>query len=229
MKTKEIAKRYGIDQNRFEIYLRSINAGHESSFSFTLDGDIDAYVKDYNVYLQKELKREAAFEQEMEQRARSRIEAEEAKKKAEEEAEKEKILKEQEKLAQAQEEENKMLRALAGILITSGFTFDGYRIRKYSGLISADTCAFLKKESFFSLEQVDSMLSNYLVKERRDVIRKLKQSAYDLGCNAVIGARFDYIVIQPHNYSSHDGHGHLSESYVLCVTITGNAVIIEKE
>lgn len=58
-------------------------------------------------------------------------------------------------------------------------------------------------------------------------LKELKEAAYDLGCNAVIGVDFDYITLEPETVNA--GGGTLYLPYVFCVTANGNAVIIEKE
>lgn len=56
----------------------------------------------------------------------------------------------------------------------------------------------------------------------------LKEAAYNLGCNAVIGVDFDYINLEPEmNGSLIDNTTYLP--YIFCVTANGNAVVIEKE
>ena len=56
--------------------------------------------------------------------------------------------------------------------------------------------------------------------------KELKEAAYDLGCNAVIGVDFDYITLEPESATL--GRT-IYEPYVICVTANGNAVVIEKE
>lgn len=58
-------------------------------------------------------------------------------------------------------------------------------------------------------------------------LKELKEAAYDLGCNAVIGVDFDYITLEPETVNG--GGGTLYLPYVFRVTANGNAVIIEKE
>lgn len=58
-------------------------------------------------------------------------------------------------------------------------------------------------------------------------LKELKEAAYNLGCNAVIGVDFDYITLEPITVNA--GGGTLYLPYVFCVTANGNAVIIEKE
>ena len=44
-------------------------------------------------------------------------------------------------------------------------------------------------------------LMNSLAKIRRNALRELKEAAYDLGCNAVIGVDFDYITLYPQTHN----------------------------
>lgn len=127
------------------------------------------------------------------------------------------------------EEEKKKNQALSKILITSGFNFDGYTITKYSGYISGDDAISIDRglSGFFtSATNVSNSLTDSLVKIRRQAIKELKEAAYNLGCNAVIGVDFDYITLEPETANSYGGTTYLS--YVFCVTANGNAVIIEK-
>ena len=70
-------------------------------------------------------------------------------------------------------------------------------------------------------------LTDSLVKIRRQALKELKEAAYDLGCNAVIGVDFDYITLEPETASISGKTTYLP--YVFCVTANGNAVIIEKD
>ena len=65
-----------------------------------------------------------------------------------------------------------------------------------------------------------------LTQIRRNAIAELKEAAYDLGCNAVIGVDFDYITLDPQTANLLGGTTYLP--YVFGVTANGNAVIIEK-
>ena len=65
-----------------------------------------------------------------------------------------------------------------------------------------------------------------LVQIRRNALRELKEAAYDLGCNAVIGVDFDYITLDPQ--TANIAGGTTYQPYVFCVTANGNAVVIEK-
>ncbi|NTW38473.1 MAG: YbjQ family protein [Cellulomonadaceae bacterium] len=120
--------------------------------------------------------------------------------------------------------------ALANILITSGFNFDGYTITKYSGYISGDDAIQVDRGTgglFSSARDVAASLMSSLVVIRRNALAELKEAAYALGCNAVIGVDFDYITLDPE--TAHAGGGTLYLPYVFGVTANGNAVIIEKD
>ncbi len=122
--------------------------------------------------------------------------------------------------------ERELEKELSKIMISSGFDFDGYRIVKYSGYISGDDATEIPRGGLFSQNNGEN-LTNALVKIRRQALRELKEAAYDLGCNAVIGVDFDYITLEPETANITGGTSY--EPYVICVTANGNAVIIEKE
>ena len=71
----------------------------------------------------------------------------------------------------------------------------------------------------------DNLMAS-LVQIRRNALRELKEAAYDLGCNAVIGVDFDYITLDPQ--TANIAGGTTYQPYVFCVTANGNAVVIEK-
>ena len=66
-----------------------------------------------------------------------------------------------------------------------------------------------------------------LVQIRRNALNELKEAAYELGCNAVIGVDFDYLTLDPETANFNGGTTYLP--YVFGVTANGNAVIIEKK
>lgn len=200
MKIKDIAKKYNIDHSSFEKYLIKVGAGKLGFFSLDvtlLDEDIPGHVERYKKYLVEE-----------EQREKHEKEEEERRKAAEE----------------------KKQIALSNMLITSGFNFDGYTIKKYSGYISGDDAVSVSRGTdslFDNVTDVGQVLTAALVKIRRRAIQELKEAAYDLGCNAVIGVDFDYITLEPETANGRGGTTYLP--YVFCVTANGNAEIIEKD
>lgn len=115
-------------------------------------------------------------------------------------------------------------RELAGILITSGYNFEGYKITKYSGYISGDDATQVNRGGLFS--DKGQGLTDALVVIRRQALKELKEAAFALGCNAVIAVDFDYLTFEPETI---EGTIHYYEPYVVCVTANGTAVTIEKE
>ncbi|MBE6013867.1 MAG: heavy metal-binding domain-containing protein [Lachnospiraceae bacterium] len=128
-------------------------------------------------------------------------------------------------IQEAEENHQELLRELSKILITSGFTFDGFQITKYSGYISGDDAVEIPRSGIFGSDN-GQKLTDALVKIRRRALMELKEAAYNLGCNAVIGVDFDYITLEPETRNL--AGGTLYEPYVICVTANGNAVTIEK-
>ena len=118
--------------------------------------------------------------------------------------------------------------ALANMLITSGFDFDGYKITKYSGYISGDDAVSVERglAVFGAGANIKDKLMESLVVIRRNALAELKESAYALGCNAVIGVDFDYLTLDP--VTANITGGTTYAPYVFGVTANGNAVIIEK-
>ncbi len=201
VKAKEIAKKNGFNAEEFEHFLLMnldrIPGINESLFGVTIsEYAVDKAVEQYR-------EKYCLTEEEKQQRA---------------------LEKEEELKRQAEKQE-----ALANMLITSGFSFDGYKITKYSGYISGDDAISIGRGTdgiFSSATNVGESLTNSLVRIRRQAIKELKEAAYDLGCNAVIGVDFDYITLEPETANSQGGTTYLP--YVFCVTANGNAVVIEK-
>ena len=84
----------------------------------------------------------------------------------------------------------------------------------------------VERGSAFTDGGVRDKLMSSLTEIRRNALRELKEAAYDLGCNAVIGVDFDYITLDPQTANLAGGTTY--QPYVFCVTANGNAVIIEK-
>ena len=121
-------------------------------------------------------------------------------------------------------------RALASMIVHSGFTFEGYTITKYSGYISGDSVVQVPRGTagmFSNPENVGFHLTKQLVHIRRGAITQLKEAAWELGCNAVVGVDFDYIALEPETARS--GGGVMYLPYVFAVTAHGSGVLIEKK
>ncbi len=202
MKTKDIAKQYHFDVERFEWFCSKDPSIGLSSNEIP-DSNVNRAVESFQQYQREQ---RAKGEKNLKEMA-------ELNRKASEIAA-EKVRKEQEKQA-----------AMASMLITSGFSFDGYTITKYSGYISGDDATQIPRSGVFGGNNGKN-LTDALVKIRIQALKELKEAAYDLGCNAVIGVDFDYITLEPQ--TANITGGTLYEPYIICVTANGNAVVIEK-
>lgn len=202
MKTIEIAVKYHISKEGFEKFLRERKKIYtEGLLSMTVDDvRVPAYVEEYRTY-------------EKEQKEKKRLEEEEKKKRLEIEA-REKAERDAEKAVE-----------LSKILVSSGFNFDGYKIVRYSGYISGDDATQIPRSGVFGGHNGEN-LTRALVRIRRQALTELKEAAYNLGCNAIIGVDFDYITLEPETANINGGT--LYEPYIICVTANGNAVVIEK-
>ena len=205
MKTKDIANQYGLNQERFEYYLR------ESSYKSQIKDGLLAITIDDNVNIDVMVGDYKKWEDYL---------ATQAAKEAQEKADKEARLKK----AVADKK-----AALASMLITSGFSFDGYTITKYSGYISGDDAISVSRGMaiFGTGSNVKDKLMESLVVIRRKALAELKEAAFALGCNAVIGVDFDYLTLDPQT-AGLGGHT-IYQPYVFGVTANGNAVVIEKD
>ena len=203
MKTKDIATQYSLNKDELENFIRMSNVPYSTAAFGGMvvdDGNVSALVTKYKQNLEAESEKKAV----------------EKKAVAEKKAAQEK----------AAAEKNAVL---AKMLITSGFNFDGYTITKYSGYISGDDAVEIDRgtSGFFSrATNVAEGLMSSLGTIRRNAIAELKEAAYALGCNAVIGVDFDYLTLDPETANSSGGTTYLP--YVFGVTANGNAVIIEK-
>jgi uncharacterized protein YbjQ (UPF0145 family) len=215
MKSSDIASINGFQLNEFNQFIKSSNFKFTSGFLAGInvdDSEVEGLVLAFNKHLEAK-KEKIRLEQE-------KIRMEEERKR-----------KEQEAIRQAEIDKQ---RALSQMLITSGFSFDGYTVKKYSGYISGDHAIQVKRgreSTLFGFNvggstNVGDALMASLTEMRRHAIAELKEAAYDLGCNAVIGVDFDYITLDPQTVNDKGQTVYLP--YVFGVTANGNAVIIEK-
>lgn len=208
MKIAELASKHGLYETELERWLT--NSGYQVKSGFfgsTIDDSLDP-----NDLVQK-FKKQLADDKE-------RLAQEKAHR------DKEKELAEQAAAKAASEKAH----AMASMLITSGFNFDGYTITKYSGYISGDSAISMDRPSqgwFGGVNKdVGEDLLAGLSQIRRKALEELKEAAYALGCNAVIGVDFDYLTLDPETATSQGGTLYLP--FLFAVTANGNAVVIEK-
>jgi uncharacterized protein YbjQ (UPF0145 family) len=205
MKTKDVAKNYGLSLDDFDTWVKKSSFPHKTGLlggvEFENGLDIDRIVGSFKNHL-TELAQAAAEEKERIRQAN--LDKERA----------------------AQEKQ----KALASMLITSGFNFDGYTITKYSGYISGDDAIQVDRPTRGWLGgmsgNVGEELLGGLAQIRRKALAELKEAAYALGCNAVIGVDFDYLTLDPETVTPQGGTLYLP--FLFAVTANGNAVVIEK-
>jgi uncharacterized protein YbjQ (UPF0145 family) len=215
MKIKDIVDQYKLDRYKFEDYLR------QSSYKSQIKDGVLGITIDDNVNLSAIVEDFKKIEEERASKA--------ARKPQEIAEEKERVAREKaEKEAKLKEAEDEKKAALARMLITSGFNFDGYTITKYSGYISGDDAISVDRGiAIFGMgTNVKDKLMESLVLIRRNALAELKEAAYALGCNAVIGVDFDYLTLDPQ--TANIGGGTTYQPYVFGVTANGNAVVIAK-
>ncbi len=196
MKAKEIAQKYGINQAKFETFLNM----NSTKKAIKVSGLFSDSVADNDVPKAIELFN-AMLEEEAAAASAAAAEA-----------------------AKAAEEQRRREEATAAMLVTSGFSFDGYSIKRYSGYISGDDAIQLNRMELFN--NMGQNLTTALTLIRMQAMKELKDAAYDLGCNAVIGVDFDYLTFEPETANASGGTTYLP--IVVCVTANGNAVVIEK-
>ena len=203
MKVKDVAARGGVNASELQEWLRSSGAHSQwvkdgfMSMTIADNADVNLIINDFKA---AQAEKEAAAARAAKEKADAQARAEEA----------------------ARQKQ----QALANMLISSGFSFDGYTIVKYSGYISGDDAVQIPRSGWFGKSNTDTLLTDALVKIRRQAIAELKEAAYALGCNAVVGVDFDYITMDPQTANINGGTTY--EPYVICVTANGNAVVIEK-
>lgn len=204
MKTRDIAKTYKLDPAVFDRWIKQSGFPYKSGIT-GLNIDDSANIRELVNHFTKYLSQEQA----QAAKAQERLAVEQA---------------------NANQAEHAKQQAMASILITSGFNFEGYAIKKYSGYISGDDAVSMDRPTHGWLggvnKDVGADLLAGLAHIRRNALAELKEAAYALGCNAVIGVDFDYLTLDPETATSSGGTMYLP--FLFAVTANGNAVVIEK-
>lgn len=121
------------------------------------------------------------------------------------------------------EDEMRIARTVRKMPITSGYNFEGYKIKRYGGYVSGDEVVTLSSSYFFGMQVGTGInkdtINDAIVNVRRVAINEMKQAAAEIGCNAVIGLDFDYINIDL-------GHQDVDLVHII-LTANGTAVEIE--
>lgn len=204
MNVKDISKQFGFDNNEFVRWIKRQSGKipfTDGTFKFTIPDDaVESAIEGFQQY----------------QIEQDRVRSEQAAQAAREKAQRQKAAMEKK-------------HALASMLISSGFNFEGYSIVKYSGYISGDDVIQVNRGTSFlgGATDVGDALSASLSQLRSNALAELKEAAWALGCNAVIGVDFDYMTLEPETANINGGTTYLP--YVFCVTANGNAVVIKKD
>ena len=110
-------------------------------------------------------------------------------------------------------------QAKSDLLTTSGYNFEGYRIVKYVGVMTAE-CALgtgflteLTGNWMDSLGAESGMFGNKIQESRNAAYNRLVSEAVEKGCNALIGVDYQYFTLSKN---------------IVCVCIKGTGVIVEK-
>jgi len=202
MKLKEIAAQHGFDKKILELVIKQTSVPHKDGIGGIVvaeEYDISILVANYHQFMAEEATKKAASD---------KAAADEK--------------------AAAEKAEADKKAALASMLITSGFSFDGYTITKYSGYISGDDAVEVDRGGVIFKKNMGQCLTDSLVVIRRNALVELKEAAYALGCNAVVGVDFDYLTLDPQTTAMFDRQTTVYLPYVFCVTANGNAVVIER-
>ena len=205
MKSKQIKEKYKVDERDFVEWMKNSQHPHKLSFTGSSleidDSQVEIVVTEYQAHL-IERQKAAAIAAEVNAKA----------------------------AAEAAKANQQKQEALASMLITSGFNFDGFTITKYSGYISGDDAVSMNRPSqgyWGSVHgDVGEDLLAGLTHIRRNALAELKEAAYALGCNAVIGVDFDYLTLDPETVNNQGGVLYLP--FLFAITANGNAVVIEK-
>lgn len=109
-------------------------------------------------------------------------------------------------------------KSVQGIMVTSGYNYEGYKIMAYLGFISSEIVlgmGAIKSQlaSFSNLLGTESnALGAKLTEAKECTINNLKAQAYNLGANAIIGINLNYTMF---------------ETSMVAVIVSGTAVHIE--
>ena len=129
------------------------------------------------------------------------------------------------------ESERERNRATSGMLVTSGFNFDGYTVTKYGPHIASDDVYQEEmRPGFWGGGQIsqNENITKALTELRRKTLQELKGKAHELGYNAITGLDFSYTTLGPFNTNTNTGEARNNLAYYIFLTYKGNAVVIEK-
>lgn len=119
-----------------------------------------------------------------------------------------------------QQQEEERIKFSKDFMLTSGYNFEGYKIRKYNGVVSGEVVmgtGFLSEISASINDLLGSTseeFSKKMKKTKEIATSRMIESAISKGGNAIIGVDFDYMTFG---------------NNMIAVSANGTSVIIEKQ
>lgn len=107
------------------------------------------------------------------------------------------------------------------MILTTTSTIEGYRVRKYLGVVSGETIigANFIKDFFANIRDViggrSGSYESVLRKAKEESMKEMQERALRLGANAIIGIDIDYATVG-------------QKSSMIMVTCSGTAVVIDE-
>ena len=217
VKVKWIADKNGFDADDFARFLKEKTQIETSGLLSTSinEEDEEKAVELFRTYLK-------AQEEEKTARRKAEQEREEAERKRQAD-----LLAEQERKRQEElEREKRKKHALETMLITTGPGLNGYTVKDYGAYLSFEDSVLVEKGGLTG--QKPMMYTNALHRIRNQLINKMKERAFGLGCNALICVHFDTTTIENTFAEVVNGREYVVGGHLLCVAASANAVVIEK-
>ena len=115
--------------------------------------------------------------------------------------------------------QNRAAEIVANMPHTSTATFEGYRITRYGGFATG-TSTINTVSGIFASNQ--DLVEQSINTARIAAIHNLKQRAFEMGCNAVVGMDVDFVSVD-----SHGAFNAQADSHYIVVCANGTAVEIE--
>lgn len=106
------------------------------------------------------------------------------------------------------------------MIVTTTNTVEGKEIREYKGLVFGEVIAGVNivKDLFAGITDIfggrSGTYENELIHAREEALSEMKQRAYSMGANAIVGVDVDYEVLG-------------QNGSMLMVSVSGTAVVVE--
>ena len=142
------------------------------------------------------------------------------------------VLEEEKKqLRQKNEELDRLKEAkknglLDNMIVSSSSCLEGYSIVQYKGFITSDSVFVIHRDEVYKEE--GKILETALAESRKQAVIKLKEISARMGCNAIIDVKVDTTTFDQKSLN-HMANRIEIGPYVVCVTVQGNAAIVEKK